>query len=213
MKSNEDYKKYNVSVRFLKTVGETRTQIEDRAKYLLSVLSDLESKYARLQEEKAEFDDADQAEEESTVAFLKKKSQEITKAFAEMEKEIESLTAEMTELVNQYKKLSSDSKQMREQYETSKVKVAEISKVVEKERADITEKLAAIAKDIPPELMNKYKAARKSSKFPLVYLLTEKDDLRHCVACGTELSALSVTKLKKDKFIECENCRKLIFME
>ena len=212
LKANEDFKKYNASVRFLKTVGETKTQIEERAKYLLSVLDDLEKKYAHLQEEQSEFDEAGAADEEATVAFLKKKAQELSKAFADIEKEIEKLNREMTELVNQYKKLSADSKTMREQYEKSKVAVAEMQKTVEKQRAEITAKLEKIAKDIPPELMAKYMAARKTNKFPLVYVI-EGSDVRHCRACGTEFSALSIATLKKDKFIECENCRKLIFLK
>ena len=212
LKGNEDYKKYNVSVRFLKTVGETRTQIEDKAKYLLSVLDDLGNKYARLQEEKAEFDDIDDAQDETTVAFLKKKSQELTKAFADLEKEIDKLNQEMAELVAQYKKLSGETKVMKEQYEKSKGAVAEMQKTVEKDKAQITAKLTKIGKEIPPELMAKYQAARKTNKFPLVYVI-DGSDLRHCVACGTEFSALSIATLKKDKFIECENCRKLIFLK
>ena len=212
LKSNDDYKKYNVSFRFLKTVGDTRNQIEDKAKYLLSVLDDLELKYTRLQEEKAEFDDVEDAQDETTVAFLKKKSQELTKAFADIEKEIDKLNQEMTELVNQYKKLSAETKAMKEQYEKSKGAVAEMQKSVEKNKTEIAAKLTKIAKEIPPELMAKYQAARKTNKFPLVYVI-EGADVRHCVACGTEFSALSIATLKKGKFIECENCRKLIFLK
>jgi len=212
LKSNDDFKKYNVAVRFLKTVGETKQQIEDRAKYLMSVLGDLESKYAHLQEEEAEFDQTEHADDETTVAFLKKKAQELSKALGEIEKEIEKLTQEMTDLVAQYKKLSAENKAMREQYEKTKSAVADIQKSVEKDRAEINARLNEIAKDIPKELMEKYQTARRSSKLPLVHVVEEKD-LRHCVACGTEFSALSVATLKKNRFIECENCRKLIFIK
>ena len=213
LKTNEDFKKYNVAVRFLKTVNETRAQIEDRAAYLLSVLKDLEAKYARLAEEQAEFSEIDEAAEENTVVFLKKKSQELSKSFADMEKDIEKLNREMSDLVVQYKKLSAETKSMKEQFESSKAAVAELQKKVEKERAEISAKLEKIAENIPADLMAKYQTARKSSKFPLVHVVEGGTEVRHCVACGTEFSALSVAKLKKDKFIECENCRKLIFMK
>ncbi len=211
-KTNEDYKKYNVAVRFLKTVTETKNQIEDRAAYLLSELEALNKKYDRLAEDQTEFDEIDDAQEESTVTFLKKKSQELSKAFADIEKEIEKLNGEMTELVAQYKKLSAETKAMKEQYEKSRESVEAIRKTGESEKAVITKKLEEIAKQIPPELMAKYNAARKTSKFPLVYVV-DAGDVKHCAACGTEFSTLETATLKKDKFIECENCRKLIFLK
>ncbi|MBO4572496.1 MAG: hypothetical protein J5762_01840 [Clostridia bacterium] len=211
-KTNEDYKKYNVAVRFLKTVSETKTQIEDRAGYLLSELDDLKVKYERLAEEQTEFEAVDEANEEATVVFLKKKSQELSKAFADIERDIDKLNAEMTELVSQYKKLSAETKAMKEQYEKSREAVAAIQKNGEGEKNEITNKLADIAKSIPAELMAKYNAARKSNKFPLVYVV-EPSETKHCAACGTEFSSLESATLKKDKFIECENCRKLIFLK
>ena len=212
LRANEDYKKYNVAGRFLKTVTETRTQIEQRAEYLLSQLAGLEKKYARLLEEKAEFSEIDDAEEESTVNFLKKKSSELSASFAEMEKEIDKLNKEMTELVNQYKKLMTETKTMKETFDACKEEVKKLQAEVEGQKAEITKRLEELAKGIPSDLMEKYRTARKSNKFPLVYVVDESE-CKHCVACGTEFSALSVTKLKKDRFIECENCRKLIFIK
>jgi len=60
--------------------------------------------------------------------------------------------------------------------------------------------------------MEKYLEKRKDKQFPIVYKLTSKD--KHCTACGTELSLKQLDELKKkDNVFECENCRKLLFME
>ena len=67
---------------------------------------------------------------------------------------------------------------------------------------------SSIKKDIPAEIMQKYKEKRKDKHFPIVYRIND----RHCSACGTELSMAQLYKLEKeDELIECENCRRLIF--
>ena len=212
LKGNEDYKKFNIAFRFLKTVNETKNAIEERSGYLLANLENLNKKYTRLLEEKAEFEEMDENMDESTANFLKKKSVELSKAFGDIEAEIEKLQKEMNDLVNQYKKLTADTKAMKEQYEKLKDSISQLQKSSEVKRAEITQRLNEIAKDIPAELMEMYQAARKMNKFPIVCVISEKD-CRHCVACGTEFSTLDVAKLKKDRFIRCENCRKLIFLE
>ena len=212
LKNNEEYKKANTAFRFLKTVNETRMQIEDKAAYLTAQLDELEEKYKKLLDEKAEFDGSEEVGEEDTLNFLKKKSQELSSAFAEIEKNAEKLGQEMNDLLNYYKKLSAEAKAMKEQYEKTKDGVAALQKQTEARKAEMNVKLNELAKTIPPELMAKYQLARKTGKFPLVYLV-DSPDTRHCVACGTEFSALEIATLKKDKFIECENCRKLIFVK
>ena len=212
LRGSEEFKKYAKATKFLKTVNESKAQIEDRAKSLLSAMDDLTEKYNKLVEEKGEFDEATNAEEESTVAFLKKKSQELAAQFSSLESELDSLKKNMDELLRQYKKLSANTKEMMAVRDENKKKYEELLKAKEAEKSAITKKLDDIAKDVPPEYMAKYKEKRKDNKFPIVYEVVIAKDT-HCSACGTELSKLQVSQLQKDKMIECENCRRLIFIK
>lgn len=118
----------------------------------------------------------------------------------------------MDELLRQYKKLSANTKEMMAVRDENKKKYEELLKSKKAEKAAITKKLDDIAKDVPPEYMAKYKEKRKDNKFPIVYEVVIAKDT-HCSACGTELSKLQVSQLQKDKMIECENCRRLIFIK
>ncbi len=210
--NDDNYKKYTASVKFLRTVNEKRTQIEDRAKFLLDTLGELSARYKRLVEEKAEFEDIDDIKEESTVAFLKKKAEELANAFKAVEADINALTKEMNGLISQYKTLAINTKVMKEQGEQAKAEIEKLQASQAAEKAEIVKKLASLEKNIDPQLMAKYKERRSKIKFPIV-VVVPPTDLKHCLGCGTEFSSLEAANLKRDKFIECENCKKMIFLK
>ena len=214
LKASEEFKKYAQASKFLRTFNDSKEQYDERAKSLLSAMSELDKSYAALKEEQADFADAGNAEDLSGVSYLKKKSQELSKKFAALENEIQRLTAEINEVVAQYKKLLATAKMMMEQRDEYKVKYEELCKGKDAEKAAINAKLDEIAKDIPKEYMEKYRERRKDNKFPICYEIDipQKGSV-HCSACGTEFSSLQLSNLKQNGFIECENCRKLIFVK
>ncbi len=209
LKKSEEFKKYAQAVKFLKTVADSKAQIESKAAALLSGIKILEERLTKLDEDKNEFKGLDDIESEETLAFLKKKSQELAKQYASLEGEIEKLLKDMTELTASYKKLMASAKLMLQQQDEYKAKYEELSHKKDAEKKAIKARLAAIAKDIPEEYLNKYKEKRQDPKFPIVYEVTGK----HCTACGTELSQLELSRLKNEKIMECENCRRLIFIK
>lgn len=210
--SDESYKKYSVAVKFLKTVNEKKAQIEERAQFLLDTLEELSARYNRLLDEKAEFEDIDDIKEEATVTFLKKKAEELSTAVKAVETEISTLTKEMNGLIGQYKTLAANTKAMKEQSEASKAEIEKVQAAQESDKMAITKKLATLEKQIDPNLMAKYKERRSKIKFPIVVVVPQSD-VKHCLGCGTEFSSLEAANLKKNKYIECENCKKMIFLE
>lgn len=210
--NDENYKKYTAAVRFLKTVNEKRTQIEDRAGFLLNSLAELEARSAKLAEEKSEFEDTDDINEEATVSFLKKKAEELANAFKAVETELNDLTKEMNGLVSQYKTLAANTKAMKEQREASNAQIEKLQSEQEKEKSELIKKLNELEKEIDPSLMSKYKERRGKIAFPIVVVIPQTH-LKHCLGCGTEFSSLEAANLKRDKYIECENCKKMIFVK
>lgn len=213
LRSSEDFKKYSQARKFLKTVAETKDQIDDKAKSLIALCAQLEAAYATLLEEEAEFKDVGEGKDLTTVSYIKKKAHELSVKLANLENEIAKLNADLGELTVQYKKLVKQNNLMKEQRDESREKYEALVKEQEAERAAIEKRLAEIAKDIPEEYMNRYLEKRKDNKFPICYEIEigGKGSV-HCTACGTEFSSLQLSKLKQDGFIECENCRKLIFV-
>ncbi len=207
LKKSDEFKKYAQAVKFLKTVSDSKAQIEAKAAALLSGIKVLEEKLNKLDENKNDFIGLDDVDDEETLIFLKKKSQELSRQYASLEGEIDKLSKDMQELTVQYKKLMASTKLMLSQQEEYKKRYEDLSKEKDAEKEQIKKQLAVIAKDIPAEYLNKYKEKRKDPKFPIVYEVIGK----HCGACGTELSQLELSRLKNEKIIECENCRRLIF--
>lgn len=209
LRQSDEFKKYASAVKFLKTVAESKAQIESKAGALMGAMAALEEKLGKLNEEKAEFAAWDEGADEATLAYLKKKSNELAKQFSALEGEISKLSQDMTELYSQYKKLMTNTKSMLAQQEESKKAYEDLTKSKDDQKKKIKKQLDALAKDISPEIMQKYLEKRKDPKFPIVYELSG----RHCSACGTELSQLELANLKAVKIAECENCRRLIFIK
>ncbi len=209
LRASEEFKKYAQAVKFLKTVAESKSQIESKAGALMSSLAALEEKLEKLNEDKGEFKDFQKEDEEATLAFLKKKAFELGKKFAALEAEIAKLSQDMSDLTAQYKTLMGKTKLMLAQQDEYKAKYEELSKAKDAEKLAIKKQLDAIGKEIPAEYLAKYKEKRKDPKFPIVYEVNG----RHCTACGTELSQLEYSRLKNEKIVECENCRRLIFIK
>lgn len=211
LKKSDEFKKYARAVMFLKTVAESKAQIEAKATSLVAAMDGLEARLNALENEKKEFENTDDAKKEETFAFLKKKSQELSARFGPIEEELDALLKEMNALADQYKDLMDKTRNMLSQQDEYKAKYEALSATRDAEKAKIRKELEKIAKDIPEEYMKKYKEKRKDPKFPIVYELGDND--KHCPACGTELSQLELSRLKTEKMIECENCRRLIFIK
>lgn len=209
LKKSNEFKMYAQAVKFLKGVKESKVQMESKAGSLLATLNSIEAKITELDEQKAEFVDIDKIEEEDTVNFLKKKTQELQKQYSSLEAEMENLKKDMKSLWDEYQKMMEDAKKMLDQQNEYKDKYEALAAEKEAEKKPIMDKLDKIAKDIPEKYLEMYKEKRKDPKFPIVYEIQGK----HCPSCSTELSQLELSRLKKEKLIECENCRKLLFIK
>ena len=75
----------------------------------------------------------------------------------------------------------------------------------EGERKEIEKQLAALAKEIPPEFLQKYNTKRKEKLFPIVGELYGG----RCPFCSMEPPLAAKSKLANG--IECDNCHRIIF--
>ena len=85
---------------------------------------------------------------------------------------------------------------------------AEVAKI-EPEIKKIQSELALLEKSIPEDLINKYKAKRADKFFPIFVKLMGNS----CGGCMMQLSTAQVEKLKKNGILECENCRRYLYVE
>lgn len=194
---------------FLRSVGETLAGIDAKSQELCNSYNMVISSLDKIKEENSEFDlIAEKVADEKEISYLKAKANEVTKQLNDLINKVNKIKAEMHEVAVQYAKIRKEISLNQEIYQTSSEEYSKLKKENEPSKKAIEENLSKLEKDIPTEIMNKYREKRKDKKFPVIYKIQNK----HCGACGTELSMLQLDKLDNDgTVIECENCRRLIF--
>ena len=212
LKESEARKKGVQAERFLRSVSDTLAGIEAKAQELNCAFEQSQVELEKVFEESEEFKTiANKVSDEKEIAYLKDRANKLSKTLDELLKKIQKIEQEMNEIALQYNKLKKDTALYQEQYEKSGAEYSKLRESLAPERKKIEENLKSLAVGIPPAYIEKYNEKRKDKQFPIVFKITSKD--KHCSACGTELSLKQLDKLKKeDSLIECENCRKLIFM-
>ena len=212
LKESEARKKGVQAERFLRSVSDTLAGIEAKAQELNNAFEQSQAELEKVFEESEEFKTiANKVSDEKEIAYIKDRANKLSKTLDELLKKIQKIEQEMNEIALQYNKLKKDTALYQEQYEKSGAEYSKLRESLAPERKKIEENLKALAVGIPPAYIEKYNEKRKDKQFPIVFKITSKD--KHCSACGTELSLKQLDKLKKeDSIIECENCRKLIFM-
>jgi predicted nucleic acid-binding Zn-ribbon protein len=213
LKESEARKKGVQAERFLRSVSDTLAGIEAKAQELNCAFEQSQVELEKVFEESEEFKTiAKKVSDEKEIAYLKDRANKLSKTLDELLKKIQKIEQEMNEIALQYNKLKKDTALYQEQYEKSGAEYSKLKEASVPARKEIEEKLKDLAAGIPPIVMEKYTEKRKDKQFPIVYKITLKD--KHCTACGTELSLKQLDELKKkDNVFECENCRKLLFME
>lgn len=80
---------------------------------------------------------------------------------------------------------------------------------LEPEIQKLQSELASLEKGIDKDLLSRYKAKRTDKFFPIFVPLRGSS----CGGCMMELSVAQIEKLKKNGILECENCRRYIYLD
>lgn len=213
LKESNARKKGVQAERFLRSVSETLAGIEAKAQELNNAFEATQVELAKVNEESEEFKAiAQKVSDEKEIAYLKERALKLSKTLDELLRKIKKIEQEMAELASTYSKLKKDTVLYQEQYAKSGEEYSKLKEELAPERKAVEENLKKLAVGIPPAYLEKYNEKRKDKQFPIIYKISSKD--KHCAACGTELSLKQLDKLKKeDSVLECENCRKLLFMK
>ena len=98
---------------------------------------------------------------------------------------------------------------LKQKYKELKQKVDENQSKMEPEIKAIQSKMLALEKQIDSNILNKYKHLRQDRIFPVFVPLNNNA----CGGCSMELPAALMNKLKENGYLECEQCRRYIYLE
>ncbi len=205
--ATEEKKKLNQAKVVMRN-AEMRIAAQDKRALEIKALRD--SLIARVDETSkaiAEYSDVEElVEGGGDVSFYKKSAQQLMDKLRSLKGELNKLIAEIEQLTAEYKKLMEQGKQMNKQKKEYSEKYKEVQAKYADRIEELNKKMEETAKNVSPEILEKYKQKRKEKVFPVLVPL--RGDM--CV-CGMDLPLAQRNRLAGGNVIECENCHRFIY--
>lgn len=209
---NEDTQKYFSAKKFLNTVNETLSNLENKAKTIVDSYNSALGEAKKLESEVKLYADAvESCEDEDSLNKLKQKYKNTCDLITSTENKINSLTKDMDALLKEFNQLRAKTKEMKVQFEESGPKAKEFSDSQKVKKQELQTKLDKIKVGINDDLMQKYLSRRKDKKFPIVYGVDTSKGNCYCPSCATGMSISAISELSTGNIKECESCRKLLY--
>lgn len=131
----------------------------------------------------------------------------IANNLAILEKKFIFIAENINNILNQFESAKKSYNLARQNHKVHKEKydkqMSEITPIINKIESELKE----IEKQIEPDLLSKYKQKRQDKMFPI--FVPEMENT--CGGCRMSLSYVAMGNLKEKGFIECENCRRIIY--
>lgn len=205
---SEERKKAVVAKKYLDVMPENVNKLDLRSSELATAYENAIKEKDKLSEQQAELLKAvASVEDETEGAYLVKKTEELISKIKALTENIKKISAEIEGIVKEYANIKKTAKSAQEQYNVYGAKYNQLKASKKDEMTAITEELNKLEKQIPEDLLNRYKQKRADKIFPILFEV--KTNV--CGACNMELSMSALSDLKNGKVIECDNCRRLLY--
>ena len=203
---SEERKEYVKVKKFLEAAPEKLDALEAKSAAFTAEAEKLMQKCAQFETAVADFEHVDElVNGGADISFYQKKVQAVVEQIKKLKAELTALMASVKETDAEYQKLKKQVISAQKQAPEVSDKYKALKTAQEGERKEIEKQLAALAKEIPPEFLQKYNTKRKEKLFPIVGELYGG----RCPFCSMEPPLAAKSKLANG--IECDNCHRIIF--
>ena len=193
---------------YLESAPQKFENLDAKACEMAELLQKLENKYKEIVETLGDFDHLDElVEGGADVSFYKKNVTQLTDQLKNIKSEINSLSKSIKELDEDYKTRKKKYIDVNKQAIDFQTAYKNFKTGKQEEAAKVQKQLVAIAKDIDPAIMSKYKEKRSERIFPILCTVNNG----RCSKCGTELSLAGKEKISSQNFTECEYCHRILY--
>ena len=130
-----------------------------------------------------------------------------------IEQRLNNINKDIDYVLKKFKRVKevADSSRTKKMQAQSQVDQMKENATIQKEK--LQQQMRNIEKTIEPKLFENYLKARKENVFPVyVQAIEEKDGMR-CGGCKSVLPVSITGKLKDNGFVECEECRRTIYIK
>ena len=184
--------------------------LESKAKTLISDYNATKGKYdeAYTKISKLSKLDISTLSEEDATKYLDE-SNNIFSTLSTMERILSVQAENVNSIIKNFEICRNNIVNLKQKYKELKEKVDEAQKKLEPEIEAIQKKMQSLEKQIDANLLLKYKHIRQDKIFPVFVPLNNNA----CGGCSMELPAALMNKLKTNGYLECEQCRRYIYLE
>ena len=147
-------------------------------------------------------------QDESKLDSLIEANETIYENLSKLETEISNIVKFCESIKNDYNNIMKNARNARTNMEKHKAAFQAFKTQKDAEIAELEKELAAAGTTVDKTLLAKYKS-KSVDKMPVFVPLVSG----RCGRCRMEVSAVGQNKLKNAKFIECENCGRLIYLK
>lgn len=209
LNNNKNKIELNKMLNVLKNAKTKSTDLEKKAGELVSEVNTIKEKYERV------FKEIESISKTEVNALDLDKADSINEKTARLSLDLNFYERKLMSLAEQVNSTLNDFKKVKEVHSVARKRYAESKNLFdaeEKKHKPQLDKLKAemkeIEKNLDKKFLTKYKSKRQDKIFPVLVPL--RND-KNCGGCMMELSYADTAKIKKDGYIECENCRRIIY--
>ena len=212
VKKSEVSQQYFTAKKFLSTVTETLTNLENRAKGIVDSHELAKKEIKDLNELALEYASSIEGlTSEDEINYTKKKLQETLDLISSLESKVNSITKEMEGVLKEFNLLRAKNNEMKALRDEMFPKVKELTDSKKAEKDNLTKQKEELEKSIDKELLDKYTLKRKDNKFPVLVEAIMGKDSCNCSACGMSMISTVKSSLSSGNIVECESCKKLLY--
>ncbi len=151
-----------------------------------------------------------QSLDEKSVLELVNKIKPINKNLEELILRLNNLNKRMASLINEFNDCKKQIIASKKIHDENKIKLDELQKQLEPEIEKAKQELLAQEKKVNPELLQKYRNAKREGAFPVLVKLA---DGKNCGYCRVEQPIHKIEKMKVTGYTECEQCHRINLYE
>ena len=210
LNSSEDKKIYENMVGVVKDAQNKSSQLEKNAEDVVREYDSLKKAFNDNQKMIDNLEKKDiQTLDEKTINEYKELTNKIISNLNYLEKKIMSQADAVKRILDDFDTTKKRYGAAKNKHAVHKQNYEALKNKVEPEIKKLQAELLQLEKGIDGELLSKYKSKRSDKFFPIFVPLRSTS----CGGCMMELSTAQIERLKKNGIMECENCRRYIYLE
>jgi len=207
--NSADKKTLNQVVSLVKDAQAKLIELENKAKATLAEYEQNKKDYNEIYEQLKNLNklDVNSFDENKAQAELDKITK-LTQTLSNMERALSYQAENVANIVKSFEACRNNIMTYKQKYKECKEKVDNLQNKLLPEIEQIKKQMAGLEKQIDANLLSKYKHLRQDKIFPVFVPLNSNA----CGGCSMELPAALMNKLKENGYLECEQCRRYIYI-